>query len=279
MTNAMKKILIPTDFSETARDAYAYALDYCKNLDGVCSVKVVHVFMPEAASTPTFIPPVQEFMELKEQTLKEFAHNISGKPANVEAVETEQLIGFPGDEIIELSKEFDLIIMGTTGDGGFLEKLFGSVSTIVAQRAHCPVLLVPHGAKYTRPGQILYSSSADAADERLIEQLILFNKPFQARIHFVHVEREGDAAFSKSKEEIFEELFEAGEPPFAFEFANIKSADIDASINQYAEVEKIDLIVMATRHRSFWEQLFHKSQTKQMALHTHLPMLVLHQGD
>ncbi|MFM9952206.1 MAG: universal stress protein [Saprospiraceae bacterium] len=50
-------------------------------------------------------------------------------------------------------------------------------------------------------------------------------------------------------------------------------------MNQYAEMEKIDLIVMATRHRSFWEQLFHKSQTKQMALHTHLPMLVLHQGD
>lgn len=276
----MKKILIPTDFSETARDAYAYALDYCKNLGDPCGVKVVHVFMPEAASTPTFIPPVQEFMELKEKTLKEFAHNLAvEKPANVGEVETEQLIGFPGDEIIELSKTFDLIIMGTTGDGGFLEKLFGSVSTIVAQRAHCPVLLVPHGAKYTAPEQILYSSSADAADERLIEQLIHFNKPFQARIHFVHVEREGDAAFSKSKEEIFEELFEAGEPPFAFEFANIKSPEIDTSINQYAEMEKIDLIVMATRHRSFWEQLFHKSQTKKMALHTHLPMLVLHQGD
>ncbi len=275
----MKKILIPTDFSETARDAYAYALDYCKNLEEPCSVKVVHVFMPEAASTPTFIPPVQEFMELKEQTLKEFAHNISGKPANVEAVETEQLIGFPGDEIIELSKTFDLIIMGTTGDGGFLEKLFGSVSTIVSQRAHCPVLLVPNGIKYQAPGQILYSSSAEASDERLIEQLVLFNKPFQARIHFVHVEREGDAAFSKSKEEIFEELFDNGEPPFAFEFANIKSADIEASINQYAEMEKIDMIVMATRQRSFWEQLFHKSHTKQMALHARLPLLILHPGD
>jgi nucleotide-binding universal stress UspA family protein len=275
----MKKILIPTDFSQTARDAYAYALEYCKALGEPCGVKVVHVFMPEAASTPTFIPPVQEFMEIKEQTLKEFAHHTFEKPDNVEEVETEQLIGFPGDEIIELSKEFDLVIMGTTGDGGLLEKLFGSVSTIVAQRSHCPVLLIPHGVKYQNPDQILYASSAEASDERLIEQLIVFNKPFQARIHFVHVEREGDAAFSKSKEEIFEELFDAGEPPFAFEFANIKSADVDASINQYAEMEKIDLIVMATRQRSFWEQLFHKSQTKKMALHARLPLLILHPGD
>lgn len=275
----MKKILIPTDFSETARDAYAYALDYCKALGEPCSIKVVHVFMPEAASTPTFIPPVQEFMELKEQTLKEFAHSIAEKPANVEEIKTEQLIGFPGDEVIELSKTFDLIIMGTTGDGGFLEKLFGSVSTIVAQRAHCAVLLVPHGTKFNTPGQILYSSSAEASDERLIEQLVLFNEPFKARLHFVHVEREGDAAFSKSKEEIFEELFHDGEPPFAFEFANIKSAEVEAAINLYADEEKIDLIVMATRQRSFWEQLFHKSQTKQMALHARLPILILHPGD
>ncbi|NUO00005.1 MAG: universal stress protein [Saprospiraceae bacterium] len=275
----MKKILIPTDFSETARDAYIYALDFCKNLGTPCSLKVVHVFMPEAASTPTFIPPVQEFMELKEKTLKEFANNITEKPANVEAIETEQLIGFPGDEVIELSKNFDLIIMGTTGDGGFLEKLFGSVSTIVAQRAHCAVLLVPNGTKFEAPTQMLYSSSAEASDERLIEQLVMFNKPYQARIHFVHVEREGDEAFSKSKEEIFEELFEDGEPPFAFEFANIKNADIDAAINQYAEAESIDMIVMATRQRSFWEQLFHKSQTKLVALHARLPLLILHPGD
>jgi len=275
----MKKILIPTDFSETARGAYLYALDYCKNLGVPCSLKVVHVFMPEAASTPTFIPPVQEFMEIKEQSLKTFAHNIAEKPANVESIETEQLIGFPGDEVIELSKSFDLIIMGTTGDGGFLEKLFGSVSTIVTQRAHCAVLLIPDGANFKVPGQILYSSSTEAADERLIGQLLQFNKPFQARIHFVHIEREGEETFSKAKEEIFEELFAEGEPSFAFEFVNIKSDDVDASLNQYADAENIDMMVMATRHRTFWEQLFHKSLTKQMALHARMPLLVMHPGD
>ncbi len=275
----MKKILIPTDFSETARDAYVFALDYCKALGGSFSMKMVHVFMPEASSTPTFIPPVQEFLELKEKTLTAFAHETAPKPANIESFTTEILIGFPGDEIIEQSKDFDLVIMGTTGDGGFLENLFGSISTAVAQRAHCPVLLVPSGSVFKNPDQILYASSAEASDERLIGQLVDFNDPFKARIHFVHVEREGEPAFDPSREEIFETLFENKEPPFAFEFANVESATIASSLNQYAHDENIDLMVMATRQRGFWEQLFHKSQTKQMALHAHLPLLVLHPGD
>jgi len=275
----MKKILIPTDFSEAALSAYHYALEYCKTLGGPVRVKLVHVFMPEAMATPTLIPPAHEFLAVKEQSLQEFAKMVGEYASNITKVDTELLVGFPTDEVVTLSERYDLVVMGATGSGGFLEKLFGSTAGSVAQRAHCPVLLIPEGTKYKAPRQILYASNIDSADKRLIEQLETFNENFKARVHFVHIQQGDGAEEVHTKEGIFDDLFDQGEPSFAFEFADIKSSDVSTALNHYATEKQIDLLAMATRQRSFWEQLFHKSQTQQMAIEARLPLLVLHPGD
>ena len=59
-------------------------------------------------------------------------------------------VGNPAQEIVELAErgQFDLIVMGTHGRGGFMHALLGSVAEKVVRRAKCPVLTVraPHGA-------------------------------------------------------------------------------------------------------------------------------------
>ncbi|MFT5166707.1 MAG: nucleotide-binding universal stress UspA family protein [Saprospiraceae bacterium] len=41
----------------------------------------------------------------------------------------------------------------------------------------------------------------------------------------------------------------------------------------------MDLIVVVTKHRSFWEGLRTKSITKEMVFHTKVPLLILHLDD
>lgn len=278
----MKKILIPTDFSDTAKGAFTYACHLAGFL-GETELKVVNAFMPEVSGEYNFIPPMAEFLKMRETMLREFTEECR-KELQDEGKETpkitqEVLVGFAVDELSRASADFDLIVMGTTGEGGFLGKLFGSVSTGVAQHAQCPVLLIPRGAGFQPYHHVLYACNYESADEEMIEELKTFNRPFNAHLHFIHVKEEGRSRFEKTKQEVFEELFEDGEPAFAFEIAEIEGETVSDGLSSYAETAGVDLAVMVTQRRGLWNQLFHKSQTKQMVFATNIPLLVFHKED
>jgi nucleotide-binding universal stress UspA family protein len=274
----IKKILVPVDFSDTAANAVRYAVALSKTL--VSSVvKVAHVFMPQVDSEfPNFVPPMEEFTRFRQKMLDDFVGEIEElKQASGATIEHEIWIGFPADELIKHSAEYDLIVMGTTGEGGLLNKVFGSVSSAVAQRAECPVLLIPSGTGYSRVNRVLYASHYEAADRDMVDQLLAFNNElFRACIHFVHVRDEQSETFEQAKVQIFEKLFQDGEPSFAFEIAELEGESVTEALNEYADANKIELIVLATRRRNFWQQLFHKSQTKSLAQASSRPLLVLH---
>jgi nucleotide-binding universal stress UspA family protein len=51
--------------------------------------------------------------------------------------------GFPVAELISAGQDADMIVLGSRGAGGFSRLVMGSVSSQVAQHAHCPVLIIP----------------------------------------------------------------------------------------------------------------------------------------
>jgi nucleotide-binding universal stress UspA family protein len=56
--------------------------------------------------------------------------------------------GFPAEELLNASKEADLIVLGSRGAGGFAQLLLGSVSHQVTHHAHCPVVIVPPASRH-----------------------------------------------------------------------------------------------------------------------------------
>lgn len=55
---------------------------------------------------------------------------------------TEVLEGHAGEQLIRLSEEADLLVVGARGHGGFIGLLMGSVTTYVVNHSLCPVVVV-----------------------------------------------------------------------------------------------------------------------------------------
>jgi nucleotide-binding universal stress UspA family protein len=61
-----------------------------------------------------------------------------------ESVTVKAMNSFPVAELINASKEADLVVLGSRGAGGFSRLMLGSTADQVVRHAHCPVTIVPH---------------------------------------------------------------------------------------------------------------------------------------
>jgi nucleotide-binding universal stress UspA family protein len=61
-----------------------------------------------------------------------------------EPVTVKAMHSFPVEELINASKEADLVVLGSRGMGGFTRLMLGSTADQVVRHAHCPVTIVPH---------------------------------------------------------------------------------------------------------------------------------------
>lgn len=275
----MKKILVPTDFSAVAANAYQFAQEIALRQDA--SVDVMHAYHPSFDySNPYLDMPAAEFDSIKRELLDQFVESNTHEAGGGVATLSKPIlsIGFASEEIVRLSNDYDLIVLGTTGEGNLLEKAFGSVSTHVARFAHCPVLLVPGNCNCGGFEEVVFASNYQAADESMVKQLLTVTGPEINNVHFVHVDNETNSPYHV--EEILHEQAELyGAATIGFNSVGIECPNVQEGIVQYARDIRADLIVMGTIHRSFIERLFHKSVTQQVVFHTTIPLLVMHYDD
>lgn len=269
----IKKILVPVDFSASSIAALRYAESFA-TFTQATEVKVIHVFTPQIATgDAVVVSPMSKLMDQRDETFGKFLADIPS-PENLTRT-SELLLGFPADKIIGHSKDFDLVIMGCTGDTDLLEQIFGSIASEVSQNAGCPVLLVPDQAVFKDYNNVLYASNSLSLSRRAVLQFRDFNELFHARVHFVHINDE-EGQHEGKRESLFAPLFNNPDPEFAFEIQEVTADSVQEGLINYLQSKPIELAVMVTKQRGFWGRLFHSSDTKQMVLHPETPVLVLH---
>jgi universal stress protein A len=147
MGPSVRRILVPTDFSEGARRALTLAIQFAKLLRA--AIDLLHVqAMPAYIPVPTIPgatpmpPPTPEAAQGIQDSLGMLAAAV--REAGIEC-QTKRVEGNPGDEIVDYAAKIgaDLIVMGSHGRTGVRRILLGSVAEKVLHRATCPVLLVP----------------------------------------------------------------------------------------------------------------------------------------
>ena len=152
---AMKRILVPVDFSEDSLNALGYARDFAKPFGA--ELVILYVIEPIYYATPADMyvttPDVTFLMDEQRRIAKEQLARI-GADLRKKRVPFHAVIktGAPAHTILDSIKSTraDLIIMGTHGRTGLAHMFMGSVAEKVVRGASCPVLSVRHGAAATR---------------------------------------------------------------------------------------------------------------------------------
>ena len=141
----MKKILVPTDFSDYSAHALQYGLSFCREFNA--QLILLHViedpFYPSNGATFGF--NVEEFFRrMEEESSKRMLELVPPDTEKEIPVERIAIRGTPFLEIIRLAKErdVDMIILSTHGRSGLAHVLMGSVTEKTVRKAPCPVLVV-----------------------------------------------------------------------------------------------------------------------------------------
>jgi len=141
----LKRILVPTDFSESARHALLYGTSFAREYEGeLILLHVVENLTVGYASDLFPVPMAEVFDEISGYAKAELAK--LGAEAREKGIRVRELVvqGKPSAEIVRVAREetADMIVLGTHGKGMLDKALFGSTAERVIRRAPCPVLTV-----------------------------------------------------------------------------------------------------------------------------------------
>lgn len=138
-----KKILVPTDFSKSSRQALITALKFAQQFNS--EIELFHVIEPPRTYSEYtgYYGPLVPADEMEELAVKALDSALAGIEVGDVRLHKKHVSGKPALQIIEKIKEdFDLVIMGCRGYGGNAGAILGSVTQRVLAYSTCPVLVV-----------------------------------------------------------------------------------------------------------------------------------------
>lgn len=151
---SLRRILLPTDFSEPSLAATHYALELAQRFGS--KLRLLHVIEDPMIYVPFFesnpLPTREEFEQYAQTRLENW---IQPEEAGTVELEYRWVHGKPFVEIVREAREddADLIVIGTHGRGTAAHLLLGSVAEKVVRTSPCPVLTVrPQGQQFVHPG-------------------------------------------------------------------------------------------------------------------------------
>jgi nucleotide-binding universal stress UspA family protein len=139
----LKRILVPTDFSETSEAALRYAVELARAFKSQLYLLHVPEHPGEAAEAEY---PIGLFETMQNAAHDRLGHLLTEGDMRELRPECAMRLGKPSEEIVRhaAEHEIDLIVMGTHGREGIARAFMGSIAEMVVRRATCPVLTVHH---------------------------------------------------------------------------------------------------------------------------------------
>lgn len=271
----MLKILATSDFSDASKHALRYAIKITENIQGeIVLLNVVYMDGPPAASMSSML---LESMKTKAYfKFQEFAESLDAEFGRKLNLQLRVEIGYPVARIIEkvaAEENAELIVLGRKGLSG-LEKVFiGSVAAHVAMNSKYPVLLVPAKAEL-KPVEKMVDACDLYQTEEEFETVTYFASKLNATITMLHIFSDEEQRNKNNFTELattMQEKFHTNN----FNYASEVNSNVVDGIEHYLQNNATDMLVVFTHKRLFYERLFNRSVSKELANEIDIPVLVL----
>ncbi len=272
----MKKILCPTDHSEAANNAVAFAAKMAQKMGA--ELTLLNVQPAIELSATELIRGNALRMEANQEILNEESDEISRtfkiscraivQPSTASLSET----------IASNARGYDLIVMGTEGPHNLFEFFSGSKTYNAARKTDVPLLLIPAKCMYRDITNIAYAYDYIREGTLPVEQLIPFVKTMNAKLTVVEVLEEAHSDIVLDELRDWQTVLKGKygqEVPLIFD--TLRSTEVPQAINSYINQRQPDVVAVCSIHRNFISALFHKSIFKTLSVISDIPIFAFHQ--
>lgn len=287
-----RQVLLPIDFSETSEKAGLLAFSIAKHLNA--ELLIMHSYIspinyaiPIGDIYPVDPSPFINSTEVEQTANKDFQAFIKKLKAKIPEGDWEQLNptfmikpGYPNDDILAYAKEHQprLIVLGK-GSSNSHPGTVGSVAVDVMFNACVPVLVVPAempDKKIVDFKEVLYATNFDAKDFTALDKLMKLLNPFDMKVSCAHVGEVDKYAQDNAQLAEMKNVLQEKYKNRSFKCTHIMGSDVADSLEKYVKDNAIDALALTTHKRGMLTRLFNPSLARQMAIDTHLPLLVFH---
>lgn len=282
----MKHILLPTDYSEHANNAFIYAL-HLANKFGV-NLYVLFSYAPPVLSAahagqPDLVSSVYQEIENSRRAYSSSKNNELIALAKNNGINTDNLhFLFETGTVLSSVKnviqdeDISLIVMGVYGDSAFKNEFMGSNTSSVIRNVKLPVLAIPLEAKYHPIGKIGFTTIFKDKDFPALQQIIEISELVNAKVYCIHVKNEAsDPAEILIQSENWTKSFKEKDLEFVF---LEKENSVEETINRFLMDKGIDVVAIVRRNRSFFERLTSSSLSNTLTFHAEIPIFVFHEA-
>ncbi|SRX55155.1 universal stress protein [Aequorivita sp. CIP111184] len=276
----MRKILIPTDFSENSWNAIKYATELFKY--DHAEIYILHAFADEVYEAETRVTE-EIFDKLKEKTLEKAKIELENfrnqiiefSPNPKHEVHTMAEFGMLVDSVNDwVEKEnIDVVVMGTKGQTADKKLTFGSNTLQVIKYVKCPVLAIPSVYKDVHPKNILFSTDFQLPYKRReLKFVSCIAKCFVSKMHFLYVSKFPGLSLRQQDNKNF---LEASFCENQIDFKQKNGSNVTKEINTFLIENPIDMLVMINTRHSYLENILYQSTIEKIGLNIDIPFLVL----
>lgn len=268
----MKKILLPTDFSETAMKALKAAVLIGNKEKS--ELILMHSSLPtEGVNNNVYAAIyIHEYLEIKRKNLNQLIDKVKELGYEGE-IKTDNKVDFTVPAIVHTAEEFDvdLLVMGSTGASGVTGLVLGSTAGGVLSKVDYPLFLIPKDFELSEGGNLLIGTDYKTSlDERSAGVLKFFKDALGYKLHLIHIEQEGDE--TPDKEAYINENYSG----IIDSSVSVAGEKVEDALMKIKEKYSNAILCTVSKKKSWFENLFSHSVSKSLTQYSDIPLLCLH---
>ncbi|WP_162127082.1 universal stress protein [Flavobacterium phycosphaerae] len=270
----MKKILVPTDFSEHAGYALKVAAQIARKNGG--EIFLLHMLeLPHQASDAIGsghdLPEIMLFKNAAINKLEDLMDDESLADLKVSEIIQFEL-AFDGIMNISKKNDVDLIVMGSHGASGFKEMFVGSNAEKVVRNSDIPVLIIKKEAGDFEVDKFVFAS--DFADEikKPFAKVVEFANKFDAELNLVMINTPSSFKPTHIAKDIMNN-FVSGFTINKYSTHIYNDVNVESGVLNFTNSIDADLIGMSTHGRKGLSHFFNGSVSEDLVNHAVRPVV------